>query len=246
MRHRWHIGLAPFETVLRKRYPTPWRMAGLLAGLASGTLLLVFFNYPERNSLVAKGPMNTGHEELDCEQCHIPIEGTAAEHVSANVYYWLGLRKQSAGFGSRDVGSRECLGCHERPDDRHPVSRFLEPRFAEARKHIKAYECITCHTEHQGKRVTLPTIGYCMRCHQDTELQNDPILPTHGDIIRNEFWTSCLQCHDFHGNHRMTTPVRLEDGVSEDEVWRYFEGGPSPYSSEKYVEPSRTRRGDGQ
>ncbi len=223
-----------------------WRNLGLLVGIAAGLLMLAFLTYPERNSLVAKGPMNTGHEGLGCEQCHVPVKGTAAQQVSSNVYYWLGLRNKTIGFGSKDVESGDCIDCHERPDDRHPISRFLEPRFAEARKHIRAYECVACHTEHQGKRVTLSTIGYCTHCHQDTELKNDPIFPTHADVIRSKSWNTCLQCHDFHGNHKMITPTRLDDGVSEDRIWRYFEGGPSPYSSEKFVEPRAAREGDEQ
>ncbi len=228
--------MASFKKIL-----TQWRNVGLLAGVILGLLLLMFFTYPERNRLVAKGPMNAGHEGVGCEQCHVPLDGTAAQQVSANVYRWLGLRERSMGFGSKDVDSGDCLACHERPDDRHPISRFLEPRFAEARQNIKAYDCVTCHTEHQGKRVTLSTMGYCSNCHEDTELKDDPILPTHADIIRSQSWNTCLQCHDFHGNHKMTTPTRLEDGVSEEEVWRYFDGGPSPYSSEKFAEPSETR-----
>lgn len=185
--------------------------------------------------------MNTGHEELSCHECHIPIEGTVAQEFSSNVHYWLGLRKSTIGFGSEDVSSESCLECHERPDDRHPISRFLEPRFAEVRKEFKVYQCITCHTEHRGKRVTLPTIEYCTHCHKDTDLKNDPISPTHATLVRDELWNTCLQCHDFHGNHKMTTPQRIEDGVSEQLIWEYFNGAPSPYSLEKFAFPSKIK-----
>lgn len=214
-----------------------WRLVGLFAGVALALLLLGLLTFPEQSRQVARGPMNTGHEELSCQSCHTPVEGTAAQQVSSQVYHWLGLRETAIGFGSHDVDSQDCLGCHERPEDRHPVSRFLEPRFAEARQHIKAQHCITCHTEHQGKRVTLDTIGYCTHCHQDTELRNDPIYPTHGELVRSASWNTCLQCHDFHGNHKMTTPHDIADGVSEQRVWDYFHGGPSPYSSEKFAVP---------
>ena len=107
--------------------------------------------------------MNTGHEELNCRDCHIPITGTVAQEFSSNVYYWLGLRESTIGFGSEDVASDSCLECHVRPDDRHPISRFLEQRFAEVRKEFKVYQCITCHTEHQGKRVTLLPPCFCGR-----------------------------------------------------------------------------------
>ena len=56
--------------------------------------------------------MNTGHEELNCRDCHIPIEGTVAQEFSSNVYYWLGLRESTIGFGSEDVASESCLEWH--------------------------------------------------------------------------------------------------------------------------------------
>ncbi len=228
----------PVKTLLSN-----WRYLGILIGLTLGLLWAGFLFYPERNSLVAKGPMNTGHEELGCQECHIPVRGTAAQQVSSAVYHRLGLRKSAIGFGSKDVGSDTCLECHERHDDRHPISRFLEPRFAEERGHIAAHECITCHAEHQGKRITISTIGFCVHCHQDTELSDDPIRPTHVELVRRESWSACLRCHDFHGNHIRDTPYTLEDGITEAQVWDYFHGAPSPYSDEKMVEPSRTKAG---
>ncbi len=233
----------PMKTALLKTLLKQWRYIGLLAGIALGLLLVGFLNFPGRNSVVAKGPLNTGHEGLGCQECHAPVRGTVAQEVSSNVYPWLGLRKSTIGFGSEDVDSKDCLACHERPDDRHPISRFLEPRFAEVRGHIKVYECMACHTEHQGKRVTLPTIGFCTHCHQGTELKNDPISPTHVELVRSESWDTCLQWHDFHGNHKITTPQRIEEGVSEERVWSYFNGAPSPYSLQKIVEPSKTKGG---
>ncbi len=218
-----------------------WKYAGLIVGTVLGALFVVFLTFPQRNDLVAKGPMNTGHESIDCSECHLPARGSMAQQVSSNVYHWLRLRDSAMSFGSEDVTSDSCLECHERPDDRHPISRFLEPRFADARQQLEVYSCITCHTEHQGKRVTLPTIGYCVHCHQDTELENDPIRPAHAELVRTESWNTCLQCHDFHGNHKRDTPVSLMDGIPEERIWKYFHGAPSPYSLEKFVEPSRTR-----
>ena len=49
-----------------KRLLTQWRYVGLLTGIAMGLLLVGFLSFPERSSQVAKGPMNTGHEELGC------------------------------------------------------------------------------------------------------------------------------------------------------------------------------------
>ena len=162
-----------------------WRYVGAVIGVVLGLALVGFLVFPERSALVAKGPMNTGHEGLACQECHTTVRGSAAQQLSSNVYHWLGLRESTIGFGSEDVESAACLDCHERPDDRHPISRFFEPRFAEVRKDLAAHMCVTCHTEHQGVRVTQPTIGFCTYCHQDTSLEDDPISPTHAELVRN-------------------------------------------------------------
>ena len=218
-----------------------WRYFGIVLGILFGLMLVGFLVFPGRSALVARGPMNTGHEELACQECHSAVQGTAAQQLSANVYYWLGLRESTIGFGSRDVDNDACTDCHQRPDDRHPVSRFLEPRFADQRKHLAAHMCVTCHTEHFGLRVTLQTTGYCVHCHQDTVLEDDPVSPSHEELVRRQAWNTCLQCHDFHGNHIRTTPVSLDEAVSESRIRNYFEGGPSPYGEEKYMESYRTR-----
>lgn len=220
-----------------------WRYVGIVTGVAAGLLLVGILVFPERSTLVAKGPMNTGHEGLACQECHITVKGSSAQQLSANIHHWLGLRESTIGFGSMDVGNPACLECHDRPEDRHPISRFLEPRFAEERQHIQAHMCVTCHTEHQGVRVTRPTTGFCIHCHQDTALEDDPIFPSHEELVRSESWNTCLQCHDFHGNHVWKTPVSLDKGVTEEQIWDYFQGGPSPYGDEKYVEPSKTNEG---
>ena len=218
-----------------------WRYVGVAVGVTLGLLLVAVLTFPERNTLVAKGPMNTGHEGLACQDCHIAVQGTKAQQMSSSVYHWLGLRDSAIGFGSEDVESAVCLDCHDRPDDRHPISRFLEPRFEEQRMQIMPHMCITCHREHQGVRVTQTTIGYCTHCHQDTALENDPIFPPHEELVRDGAFNTCLQCHDFHGNHIWDTPVSIDDGVPEHEIWRYFAGGPSPYGDEKHVEPKTSR-----
>ncbi len=219
-----------------------WRYVGVVIGVALGMLTAGFLIFPERNSQLAIGPMNTGHEALSCQECHTPVRGTAAQQISANVHYWFGLRNSTIGFGSSDVESESCLDCHERPDDRHPISRFLEPRFADARKHIKAHMCVTCHTEHRGVRITEPTIGYCTHCHQDMAVEEDPISPTHEQLVSDNAWNTCLRCHDFHGNHVWNTPTKLIDGVTEEAIRRYFAGGSSPYGDEKIAESSTTKR----
>ena len=49
--------------------------------------------------------MNTGHEDLSCQECHMPVQGTVGQQVSTVVYHRLGLRESTIGFGSKDVDS---------------------------------------------------------------------------------------------------------------------------------------------
>jgi hypothetical protein len=73
----------------------------------------------------------------------------------------LGLRDSAADFGLQPAGNRECLGCHDFPDERHPqVFRFNEPRFQKARDALHPEYCISCHLEHRGVRVTMADIGW--------------------------------------------------------------------------------------
>ena len=68
---------------------------------------------------------------------------------------------------------------------------------------------MSCHREHQGVRVTLTEIGYCRHCHEETRLKRDPLDVSHEALIKAKEWDSCLGCHDFHGNHRMTVRKQL-------------------------------------
>jgi hypothetical protein len=142
----------------------------------------------------------------------------------------MGLRDKPVDFGYQDVGNSVCLDCHLRPNDRHPVSRFLEPRFAIARKAIMPQFCLSCHLEHTGKRITLKSISYCLNCHENTKLENDPITIPHTVLIKEARWNTCLGCHDYHGNHVMKTEIQVSKAHSPETIQNYFLGGPSPYS----------------
>ena len=216
-----------------RRAASTWKYLGLAIGTSVAAWWLALLTFPQPHVMVAKGPLTPGHDRIACQDCHLPAPGTRAQQLSSNVYHWLGLRRSALAFGSQDVDSDACLYCHHRPDDRHPISRFFEPRFVKARRDLGVQSCIACHTEHQGKRVTVANTGYCAYCHEDTALQADPIEPyTHAELVAAESWRTCLQCHDFHGNHReMETATRLADGVPEQRVHAYFAGAPSPYPS---------------
>lgn len=199
--------------------------------LLAPILGLGFLLMPERERLHAAGPANTGHEQLTCAQCHTTAEGTPRQQIQANVQFLLGRRGEGASFIHNPVGNVDCMACHQNEDDRHPVYRFNEPRFAEVRAELAPQYCVSCHVEHTGRRVTAePTV--CASCHVEMEMKEDPIEPTHAALAAGKQWGTCLSCHDFHGNHVRTTPLRLSDAPSEGEVARYLAGGPPIYGQE--------------
>ena len=128
---------------------------GIAIGLVSLCLLLL----PENDRFHVRGPMNTGHEKIKCGSCHKEAPGTLRQQIQANLHFIFAQRNHPADFGHRPVGNENCLFCHERPNDRHPVYRFLEPRFQKTRESLKPQYCISCHAEHHGQRVTLAEIG---------------------------------------------------------------------------------------
>lgn len=207
---------------------------GLLLGVVGSVLILFRLASPSAARFHSPGTMNPGHDDLACGDCHRAAPGNLSQQLRANVQYVLGRRDQPADFGKQAVGNAVCLDCHERPNERHPVGRFLEPRFAEAREAIQPQFCLSCHQEHQGQRVTVePT--YCRYCHTETVVENDPISISHEQLIADQRWETCLGCHDFHSNHMITmlnTDVTAAFSMEAIEV--YFEGGHSPYGDEVY------------
>lgn len=211
-------------------------------GYGVGTLLAVaivgLLSLPGEQKLLAKGLMNTGHENLQCRSCHQSAVGTFRQQLQANVKYWLGQRSEEADFGYTPVTNETCLDCHTRPNDRHPVSRFLEPRFSQARQNIQPQLCNSCHSEHNHRRVT-STLTYCVECHQNLQAKNDPLSPSHAQLIAEKRWSSCLTCHDFHGNHIYEVPKDGNKAIPLEKIESYFAGSSSPYSDKKYYQPKR-------
>jgi len=187
------------------------------------------------------GPMLPGHEGLSCEQCHRVSPGSTRQQLQAIVRYWLGQRRQPVALGHEPVSNAQCAQCHERPDDRHPVTRFLEPRFKRARHALAPQHCVSCHNEHAGRRLT--TGGeFCVHCHEGLRVATDPATPTHAELSRDGAWATCLQCHDFHGNHGQAPPRRLEQAPTLAAVQAFLERGPDPRGSARTT-PAR-RSGD--
>lgn len=182
----------------------------------------------------APGAMTPGHEAVDCNACHLPAAGSLRQQVQANVYHLIGQRQHAAMLGHLPVKALVCHECHIRPNDRHPVYRFQEPRFSEAVKQIDARSCLTCHQEHQGRRISAP-LDYCSACHEPLRLKNDPLDVPHDVLIEQGNWSSCLTCHDFHGNHIGAPPAQLSAAMSLETVASYFESGKDPYGAKRFV-----------
>lgn len=204
-------------------------------GLILSLIVYVVLTLPSNEDLVSLGPMNTGHENLKCIDCHVKAPGNVFQQLQANLMHAIGQRKNEVEFGHLDVDTKKCQSCHDRPNDRHPVYRFTEPRFNDARKNIAVTECETCHLEHNDMRITLNVeeATYCKNCHEDLVMKKDPLDISHEDLIKAGLWSSCLQCHDFHGNHFMETSKLLKDTIPYESIKAYFEGQPSPYGDEK-------------
>ncbi|WP_136481293.1 cytochrome c3 family protein [Cognatitamlana onchidii] len=216
---------------LRKR-----QVIGGIIGVVVGVSLFYMFTLEATEEYVSIGPMNTGHQELNCFACHADAKGNLLQQVQSNIAHAVGARSTGVDFGTQDVTVDNCLQCHDRPNDRHPTYRFSEPRFKEAVQHIDATTCITCHTEHENERVSVANINYCMNCHQELDVENDPLDISHKQLIADEQWSTCIQCHDFHGNHRYEVPEKLKDTIPMKLIQSYFDGGDDPYgTNKKYI-----------
>jgi hypothetical protein len=219
--------------------PKTRRRIGFAAGASAALAMLLVLGSDAGARLHAAGPANTGHGELACASCHVAAPGSMRQQVQAVVGRWLGTRASDVDVGFRDVENPVCVSCHERADDRHPVARFLEPRFAEQRAALAPQQCVSCHAEHRGARVTRSDVGFCRHCHQELALADDPLEVSHATLVADGQWDTCLRCHDFHGNHEYVAPARLADAPTVDLVRGYLRGGASPYPGPVRV-PART------
>ena len=197
---------------------------GLLVAVIGAVLLLL----PGREDWHAAGPHNTGHTTIECGECHAAAPGNFAGQAFNNIMHAVGLSASATPFVYAPAGNEQCLACHDNPDDRHPVAKFMQPEFAAARKAAGVQFCLSCHRQHLGVRVTV-TPRVCQNCHQETAMSNDPVDIPHTTLISEQRWETCLGCHDFHGNHERTTPKRMAEVLTEEQIQQYFDGGESPY-----------------
>lgn len=210
------------------------RLLALAVALPVAVLGLVILNTDQAKILVANGPIQVDHAGVSCTACHVQAPGSLRQQIQANIFYLLGQRAKPADFGMEEVTSATCLACHERPNDRHPIYRFQEPRFAEAVAQLDATSCLTCHAEHEARRVVADIgLGFCSTCHEGLKMKNDPLDVPHATLIADKNWNSCIACHDFHGNHPVQAPKFLREAISLEALEDYLAQGPSPYGAEK-------------
>jgi hypothetical protein len=205
------------------------RRLGLVTGIVLGAVAIAALCAPGCEHLHAAGPMNVGHATVACDGCHREAPGTVRQQLQAVARTWAGMRDGPIDVGFQDVASEQCTACHDRPKDRHPGFRFLEPRFNDVRAELHPERCESCHREHAGVRITIPETTYCRHCHGELVVDKDPLDVPHVRLVADQRWETCLGCHDFHGNHAGKPPRRLDDALPVEDIERYFRGGPSPY-----------------
>ncbi len=210
-----------------RRRPSLRRLA-YAAGLAVAFLPLLLL-MPALAEFVPHEAHNPGHAELACADCHLETPGSLRQQLQAKTRHLLGLRPGDVDFGMRTVNNAACIGCHDNPDDRHPAHRFLEPRFEAARAAIAPQQCVSCHREHTGTRISRTDAGFCATCHGDMKVKDDTTRPTHAVLVGGKRWDTCLTCHDFHGNHAHDPPHDLKDALAPGVVAAYLDTAASPY-----------------
>lgn len=211
------------------------RILALLAVLPTAVWAGFALTQANIQTSLAHGPLIAAHDGVACVACHSKTPGTVRQQVQAQVRYVLGLRETPVDFGYAAVQSDQCLACHARPNERHPIYRFREPRFAAAVQKVEARSCLGCHSEHHPQTVTASPM-VCQACHGDLLVKNDPVDVSHVTLVAQENWSSCLGCHDFHGNHAFKAPSKLAKALPEQAIWAYFQGGADPYGHPKLYE----------
>ena len=214
------------------------QVLGMAVGIFLSTAVFVSLQQTENEAWLSKGPFTPGHGELSCNSCHQEAEGSIRQQLQAKLKFQTGFRHTDADFGLKKVENASCLSCHERPDDHHPTFRFNEPRFAEVRKTLDATRCGSCHTEHKGTLASVAETTICSNCHQDLKIKQDPLELSHEELIGKSLWSSCMQCHDYHGNHKMEVATSLKDTIPVEAIITYLRKGTDPFSTEKIKKAS--------
>ncbi|MET0534052.1 MAG: cytochrome c3 family protein [Steroidobacter sp.] len=152
--------------------------AGMLRSNAAIEPLLA----PARR-LLMPGETTHGHYQIElvCESCH------------------------TQPFSSGENLQAACESCHDEAlqaaEDKHPLSKFADPRNEPLLANVDASRCVTCHAEHRPEitsamGVTLPA-DVCAHCHAKIAVDR----PSHAGM---EFDTcASAGCHNFHDNRAL-------------------------------------------
>lgn len=134
-------------------------------------------------AMLLPGKTSHGHHqiELACESCH------------------------TNAFGGRDALQAACERCHgqELKDagDKHPASKFTDPRNADRLEKLDATQCVTCHVEHRPeitKTMGLTLAGdFCFHCHQNIAKDR----PSHQGMGFDT--CNSAGCHKYHDNRAL-------------------------------------------
>jgi nitrate/TMAO reductase-like tetraheme cytochrome c subunit len=222
--------ISAFRQIVRVvRRPTVIALSFGLFGLGAAITLTISSVH---GGLLNPGSMTAGHEDLACVSCHRPAPGSTRQQVQAIAAYLVGQRATSSFLALKAPGSSDCLTCHGRPKDRHPIHRFKEPRFLEALAKVDARTCFGCHREHSGARVA-NNGQFCEACHSNLILQKDPLDVPHKLLTEEKKWHTCLGCHDFHGARARKAPHALSKAIDATQIKSYLKDGIDPYSAIK-------------
>lgn len=172
----------------KKTYWILWGALSMVAGgyLATGLLAKSAATHPlltPARTMFLPGKTSHGHYqiELACESCH------------------------GSPFAGREALQQSCERCHgqELKDagDKHPQSKFTDPRNADRLEHLDALACVTCHVEHRPEiagamGVTLAG-DFCFHCHQDIGKDR----PSHEGMAFNT--CNSAGCHKYHDNRAL-------------------------------------------
>jgi len=134
-------------------------------------------------SVFLPGKTSHGHYqiELACESCH------------------------SKNFTDDEAIQESCMNCHgealKTAKDKHPKSKFTDPRNADRVEILDARYCVTCHVEHRPEitldmGLTMPP-DYCHLCHNDIAKDR----PSHTGMA----FDTCASagCHNYHDNQAL-------------------------------------------
>lgn len=209
------------------------RSGVIIASVILSLCSLTYFVLPQNEHLLSPGGSQSTHSSMACAECHQPADGSTRQQIQANIKHWLGQRETSADLVTATIDNSDCLACHESANEVHSTHRFMEPRFVEARATLGPHECRSCHSEHTGKRVEARG-NFCYQCHDDLEIVNDIVTPSHAELIQQDRYDTCLQCHDYHRNHMHQPPEKLTDALPLQRIEAYLNGQVvSPYGNKR-------------